>query len=144
MRFLGNHYSCEALAETIMEKGLRKVAIRVDEEDIGAVAVEIDGLWHTAPCKAEGYDGVSADTWIAAMADLKRRYDDQAAIAEPIRLAAIAAITERAANAQAKVGSASGASGQAAADARPAACLSRSGGRPKVRPYSRVNCDTLS
>ena len=62
VRFLGNHYRCQAIADTIFAKGLHTVEIRVDEEDLGRISVEIDGEWHVAVCDCKGFNGVSAST----------------------------------------------------------------------------------
>ncbi len=104
VRFLGNHYSCPALADDIMANHLHEVAIRVDEEDLGQLSVQIGGAWHLAPCVDDGFDGVSAATWLAALAELRRRFAREDEMTRPVVLEAIAAIEARAERAERSVG----------------------------------------
>jgi putative transposase len=92
VRFLNLYYQSLALQEYRRKVGDGEVEIMIDLAELGWASVKIgDAGWLTVPC-LQPMKGVSADDWIAACEELRRHYGDQAAIAEPIVLKAIADI----------------------------------------------------
>jgi len=54
--------------------------IRVDEDDLGAISVLLDGEWITVPALDTDFVGVSLDQWIELLEDLRMRFGEQAEI----------------------------------------------------------------
>ena len=61
--FLANHYDCPELREHYRRSRDRRVDIRVDPDDLGAVSVRIGQRWHPAPAVGGGLDGVPIVAW---------------------------------------------------------------------------------
>ena len=105
VRLAGLHYGDDELGRRILRHGLeKKVTVRFDPEDLGAVSLRVGTAWRRLPCRMEGLDGVSFEIWTQAATDLRRRFADQAAISRDVVLDAIEAIQAIAAQAEARVG----------------------------------------
>jgi putative transposase len=92
VRFLNLYYQSLDLQEYRRKVGDVEVEIMIDLADLGWASVKIgDAGWLTVPC-LQPMQHVHADDWIAACEELRRHFGDQAAIAEPIVLKAIADI----------------------------------------------------
>ena len=89
---LGVRYHSEFLAETMLHRQDKKLKLRWYSEDIGAIAVEIDGEWIEIPSVFARHRGVRAETWRLACRDLRARYKHEAAIEEHVVHKAIDAI----------------------------------------------------
>jgi putative transposase len=89
VRVLGLHYQSERLQEYRRKVGDAEVDVRVDPGCLGAVSVRIGEAWLTVPCVREEFRGVSAETWLATLKDLRRRYRDEAKLTLPVVLAAM-------------------------------------------------------
>ena len=68
---LGVRYHSEALARFMTRSENRKVAIRWYPEDIGAIWAELDGRWYEIPAVFDRYQGVSAQIWLDAAAEIR-------------------------------------------------------------------------
>lgn len=68
---LGLQYQSKALAALVFNQGEQYVDIRWDEENIGKISANIDGVWETLDCVEEGFEGVHAQVWIAACRSLR-------------------------------------------------------------------------
>lgn len=68
---LGIRYHSEVLARFMTRSEDRKVAIRWYPEDIGAIWAELNGRWYEIPAVFDRYQGVSAQEWINAAAELR-------------------------------------------------------------------------
>ena len=84
VRLLGLHYQGEALQEHRRRHGDDEAEIRYDPADIGAVSVKLGDGWHPVECVTPGFDGVSMGDWQLAATALKKRYGEEAALAQPI------------------------------------------------------------
>ena len=81
---LGIRYHSEFLAETMLHRRKRDLNVRWYSEDIGAVAVEIDGEWIEVPSVFARHRGVRAQTWILARRTLQARFKHEAALEKHI------------------------------------------------------------
>lgn len=68
---LGVRYHSEALARCMTRSQQRKVAIRWYPEDIGAIWAELNGRWFEIPAVFDRYQGVSAQEWVHAAAEIR-------------------------------------------------------------------------
>jgi putative transposase len=68
---LGVRYHSETLARWFLRAPDHKVRIRWYPEDIGAIAVELDGSWHEVPATFDGFAGLSAQKWLCAARSLR-------------------------------------------------------------------------
>jgi len=91
----GVHYHCEALAKLFMRDEDASVEIRWHPRDIGKVLVQIGDGWHEVPSIAPGFDGVDAQTWLAANREERARDPGSRKRRLDIVLAAARAISER-------------------------------------------------
>lgn len=89
---LGVRYHSEALARLMLRRRNREVNVRWYSEDLGALAVEVDGEWIEVPSVLRRYDGVRAQTYLAALRALQARYKFEAALQESVVFQAIADI----------------------------------------------------
>ena len=91
----GNHYSSPELREHFAHTLKRKLSIRVDPEDIGAISFEVDGRWHEARSVHEDLAGVTLDAWVAQHKFVLQRYKDVAQLSLQTRRDVISSIQER-------------------------------------------------
>jgi putative transposase len=68
---LGVRYQSRQLAEWFVHAHDRSVRIRWYPEDIGAIAVELDGRWIEVPAMFDGVAGLSAQKWLCAVRSLR-------------------------------------------------------------------------
>ncbi|WP_299561885.1 Mu transposase C-terminal domain-containing protein [uncultured Sulfitobacter sp.] len=68
---LGIRYHSHVLARFMTKSQDRKVAIRWYPEDIGAIWAELNGRWYEIPAVFDRYQGVSAQDWINAAAEIR-------------------------------------------------------------------------
>lgn len=72
IRFLNIQYRSKALHEHFLKVGRVEVICRVHPANIGAISVRIGKNWWTVPGPKE-FDGVDAETWIAAEAAIRAK-----------------------------------------------------------------------
>ncbi|MBS1165139.1 MAG: Transposase-like Mu [Proteobacteria bacterium] len=92
IRFAGLHYASADLARLVRKAGLCEVLVRVNLDDLGAVAVRedrADAAWFTVPCSVAGFDMVSIEKWQAATTAIRRRHADTSKLTESIVRAAL-------------------------------------------------------
>ncbi|MCE0505028.1 transposase family protein [Roseivivax sp. GX 12232] len=68
---MGVRYHSEVLARFMTRAQQRKVVIRWYPEDIGAVWAELNGRWFEIPAVFDRYQGVSAQEWVDAAAEIR-------------------------------------------------------------------------
>ena len=90
----GVRYHSEALANWSIHVRDRSVKLRWYSEDIGAIAVELDGEWVEVPAVFDRFNGVRAQTWLAALRALRASSKRQAAFDEHLVFDAIRHIEE--------------------------------------------------
>ena len=88
----GVRYQSEALAKWALHVRDRAVNIRWYAEDIGAIAVEFGGEWIEVPAVFDRFNGVRAQTWLAAARQLRAQSRDNASFDEDAIFDAIRAI----------------------------------------------------
>ena len=93
--FLVNHYDCPELREHYRRSRDRRIHIRVDPGDIGAISVRIEQQWHPAPAVGGGLDGVPIAAWREELTRIVQRNRDRAELSRQVRDDAIAAIRVR-------------------------------------------------
>lgn len=81
---LGVRYHSDFLAETMLHKRDKELNLRWYSEDIGAIAVEIDGEWIEIPSVFARHRGMRAETWRQACRALRARFKHEAALEEHI------------------------------------------------------------
>lgn len=86
---LGVRYHCEALARLMLRRRGHEVSIRWYSEDLGAIAVEVDGEWFEVPAVFRRFDGVRAQSYLAARRALQARFKHEAALQESVVFKAI-------------------------------------------------------
>ena len=74
VRFMHIQYDSNWLVKYRTHMGLEEVLIRVDEDDLGAISVLLDGEWITVPALDTDFVGVSLDQWIELLEDLRMRF----------------------------------------------------------------------
>ncbi len=84
IHILGLSYNSEHLESYRRRVGEVEVDVCLDQEDIGLVSVKVGAEWLTVPCVRSGFDRISVRAWIETIKDLRRRFTDEAIIAEPI------------------------------------------------------------
>lgn len=84
IHILGLNYNSEHFESYRRRVGDVEVDVCLDQEDIGSVSVKVGAEWLTVPCVRSGFDRISVRTWIETIKDLRRRFTDEAKIAEPI------------------------------------------------------------
>jgi len=94
IRVLNLHYWCEPLVRHFLDRGRVEMEIKFDPEDLGEIAVCIDGTWHAATCRSDGFENVTLEAWIRASRDLARTHAAGAAVTQAaVNAALIAANT---------------------------------------------------
>jgi putative transposase len=72
---LGVRYHSPSLARYLIKEGPCELNVRWDEEDLGAVEVQIGQEWEEVLAVHSGFDGLNARVWIAARQNLRRMND---------------------------------------------------------------------
>lgn len=88
----GVRYQSDTLAQWSAHARQPEVDVRWHGDDIGRIAVKLDGDWVEVPAVFERFDGVDAQTWLAAARSLRGAARRQAEIDEEIVFRAIDAI----------------------------------------------------
>lgn len=96
VRFMGLDYRSDLLRDLYLKRGGVPLAIRVDPQDIGAISVEVDGLWHEVRAATSGFDGLSLSAHQALCGELRKRFADQAKLSEPVVFEAVKALRDQA------------------------------------------------
>lgn len=86
---LGLRYQNRDLYDWFTAKGVTKVTVRVDPEDVGFASVRLGDDWITVPCHKKEFQGVPLRVWTEAALDLRRRFQNQASLSRPIVLEAV-------------------------------------------------------
>lgn len=95
IEIFGNFYQDNAIFEHFCQVGQNhEVNVRVDQENLGHISVEIPKGWVTVECMGDGMEGLSLHQWEATQEKLRLEFGQQAAITNDIRLQAIAEIRE--------------------------------------------------
>ncbi|WP_316015101.1 Mu transposase C-terminal domain-containing protein [Roseobacter sp. HKCCA0434] len=81
---LGVRYHSDFLAETMLHKRHKQLNLRWYCEDIGTIAVELDGEWIEIPSVFARHRGLRAETSRQACRDLRARFKREAALEEHI------------------------------------------------------------
>lgn len=76
VRVLGLYYQSTSLHAHYKKVGDRKVEVRVDELDLGAVSVDVGGAFLTVPCIHDDFTDVSIGVWTRTLAELRLRHAD--------------------------------------------------------------------
>ncbi|SFR18868.1 Mu transposase C-terminal domain-containing protein [Poseidonocella sedimentorum] len=101
---LGLRYHSEALARLMLRRRKHEVRLRWYGEDLGSIAVEVDGEWFEVPSVMRSFDGVRAQSYLLARRALQARFKHEAVLQESIVLQAITEIEAINANAMRRVG----------------------------------------
>lgn len=96
---LGVNYNSEHLESYRRQMGDIDTDVRFDGDNMGHVSVRVGRDWLTVPCAHDGFERVTARTWMATLQDLRRRFANDAAISYPIVREAIRAIEAMSADA---------------------------------------------
>ncbi|MDA9509427.1 hypothetical protein XI09_33285 [Bradyrhizobium sp. CCBAU 11386] len=99
----GVYYQSPELQEWRRQVGDTKVRLRFDHFDLGHVSVWIGKRWMTVPSVREMFRGLSLETWLESVRDLRRRHAKNAKLTEHIVFAAIRAISQMADDAMRRV-----------------------------------------
>jgi len=86
---LGVRYHSESLARKMLRRRNREVNVRWYSEDLGAIAVELDGEWLEVPAVFRRFDGVRAQSHLAARRALQARFKHEAVLQESVVFEAI-------------------------------------------------------
>jgi putative transposase len=101
---LGVRYHSEVLAEKSLRLRDRELNVRWYNEDLGAIAVELDGKWIEVPAVFRRFNGVRAQTWLIARQELAARFRNEAALQENLVFDAIREIEKINGNAMRRMG----------------------------------------
>lgn len=101
---LGIRYHSEALARWFMHNTEKEVRVRWYSEELGAIAVELDGKWIEVPSVFERFRGERAQTWLLAVREVRASVAAQKKIDQEVIFNAMARIREINANAIARQG----------------------------------------
>ncbi|MCR9151421.1 MAG: Mu transposase C-terminal domain-containing protein [Rhodobacteraceae bacterium] len=101
---LGVRYHSDQLAAWFPHMRDNKMKVRWYSEDIGAIAVELNGKWIDVPSVFARFRGVRAQTWNMARAALAARYKQEAALDEDVVFQAISDIEAINGNAMRRIG----------------------------------------
>ena len=101
---LGIRYHSEVLARWFMHNTEKEVRVRWYSEDLGAIAVELDGKWIEVPSVFERFRGERAQTWMLAVREVRASVAAQKKIDQEVIFNAMTRIREINANAIARQG----------------------------------------
>ncbi len=85
----GLRFASKELFEKFLRVGSKKVTIRVDPTDIGAISVKFGEEWITALNVKRHLEGTTLSAWLATANELSARYKAEAALSRAIVLAAL-------------------------------------------------------
>lgn len=80
IQFMHIRYDSNWLVKYRVHMGLEEVTIRVDPEDLGAIAVLLDGDWITVPALDREFRGIALVDWVALLADMRARFGAEAEV----------------------------------------------------------------
>ncbi len=101
---LGVRYHSEALAHWFMHTRKTEVRVRWYSEDLGAIAVELDGSWVEIPSVLACFRGQRAQTWLIAEREIRASRAAEAKVGEEIIAKTMDHIVAINANAMARQG----------------------------------------
>lgn len=101
---LGIRYHSKALARWFMHNSKKEVRVRWYSEDIGAVAVELDGKWIEVPSALGRFRGERAQTWMMAVREIRASVAAQKTIDQEVVFKAMVRLREINASALARQG----------------------------------------
>lgn len=78
VRVLGLYYQSAMLHAYFKNVGPCKLEVRVDEQDLGAVSVDVGGPFLTVPCIHDDFTDVPMRIWRQTLAELHLRHQDNA------------------------------------------------------------------
>ncbi|SFM23484.1 Mu transposase C-terminal domain-containing protein [Methylobacterium pseudosasicola] len=107
IRVMNLRYWCEPLVEHFLHHGEVEMDVKLDPDDLGELAVCIDGTWHAAACTSEQFEDVTLEAWIRASRDLARTHVSGAAVTQAAVNAALVAANTLSREASARFGIAS-------------------------------------
>jgi putative transposase len=85
VRMLGLHFNSRELQDFRRRHGDVTLEARLNHMDLGHIAVRLDdGGWLSVPNVRSGFDDVPTKIWLAAEADLRRRFKAEAVLADEI------------------------------------------------------------
>ncbi|EBA10454.1 Mu transposase C-terminal domain-containing protein [Sagittula stellata] len=99
---LGIRYHSEVLARWFMHNTEKEVRVRWYSEDLGAIAVELDGKWIEVPSVFERFHGERAQTWMLAVREVRASVAAQKKIDQEVIFNAMTRLREINANAIAR------------------------------------------
>lgn len=82
--FCGIGYTCDELRQYFLHGSQEKVAIRVDQQDLGWISVKIGRNWYPAQAVPQGFNGRSLLEWMHIGQQLRQRYQSEALLTEPV------------------------------------------------------------
>lgn len=91
---LGVRYHSEALARWFMHNTKKELRVRWYSEDLGAIAVELDGEWTEVPSVFERFRGERAQTWLLAVREVRASVAAQKKIDQEVIFRAMTRIRE--------------------------------------------------
>lgn len=94
VRVFGIDYACDALRQLFIHSEKQIIDIRVDEQDLGWIAVRVENTWHAAPALQSCFDGVSYSEWREAARYLRVKYRKQAEFSQSTVSRAIERISD--------------------------------------------------
>lgn len=101
---LGVRYHSKVLGRWFMHSTKKQVRVRWYSEDLGAIAVELDGKWIEVPSVFERFRGERAQTWMLAVREIRASVAAQKKIDQEVIFRAMTRIREINANAIARQG----------------------------------------
>ena len=81
---LGIRYHSEELARWFMHARDTEVRVRWYSEDLGAIAVELDGVWVEVPSVLAHFRGQRAQTWLMTVREIRAAHAADAKVSEEI------------------------------------------------------------
>lgn len=91
---LGVRYHSEELARWFMHAKSKDVRVRWYGEDLGAIAVELDGQWTEVPSVLGVFKGENAWVWRAALSEIRASVAAQKAVNEEVIFKALARLKD--------------------------------------------------
>lgn len=101
---MGVQYHSEALARWLLRHSGDQIDVRWHAEDIGAVAVRLGQEWVEVPAVDLGFNGVRAQSWLAAVRALRAAARREAVLSRDVVFQALADIEAMNAEAAARAG----------------------------------------